>query len=370
MKKKKIRVRYRLSILYFIVGICISLFALFQLLGVYNAYLGELKDRERSNYASEVELLIRPVNVQKMRELFDVEKALDLNVNIKIPQILLKSNNCLYSWYCDIIVGSHIPEHIWLTNGQRLTFSENSGERLVAAGRNRIENARVYNGKQYLDLQDQTEFQLDAVIGMAQSDYQDGYLIIRYQDIPESWYSLLVPQNTLTLRLQSDAFLSDEIINGAAAVIYEKWPDTTVSAARLSNVQTAPVGLRTSRLSIPVWIYLFCLLILVQVSMFWIRERKKEILIRKIMGFSDLQIWKTMASNVFQWMIVSILIYLLVQLGINAVFGISAVSFLLEPENILIAVLYLIITMVVCTTGPLLAIRRISAAEALNQWGD
>lgn len=46
MKKKKIRVRYRLSILYFIVGICISLFALFQLLGVYNAYLGELKDRE------------------------------------------------------------------------------------------------------------------------------------------------------------------------------------------------------------------------------------------------------------------------------------------------------------------------------------
>lgn len=277
--------RYLRSSIYFIAGISISLFALFDVLNIYNGYLSRIEAQKKSNYTSEAELFITVSDTAITKELDQLDEIIDGDVNVKTEQLLLKSSDSIYSWYTDILLISRIPEHIWMTDAGRLEFSEETDQRVIAAGRNRVSFARTSGDEKYLYLENQEAFLVVGTIGMDNSDYQDGYLVTRYKDLPDEWKERLIQNGKLTLILQSDEYMSDEWINNVVLNIYKNWNCVTdISAQRTFNSQTGMVYIDSNGLSIPLCIYIFSGLILIEISMFWIRERRNEMVMRKIFG--------------------------------------------------------------------------------------
>ena len=357
----------RVSSVYFVVSICISLFALFDGLGIYNSWLAELEAKRQSAYASEIMLQVSTRKQERARQLEKLIPLLPEETNLKTGDLLLGSNDSVYSWYVQCYVHTGMPLHIWTTDGKPLTLPEHEdGVSYAAAGRNRIEFASEENGNRVLRMENQTELVVFAEIGMKASDYQDNFLVISYLDIPDQWKERLWADGTLELTLQSDNYLSDEEVNTFALGISQLWPEADISAERIIGSTAGIVLLRTSLFPIPVWIYVFCSLILLQVSTYWISTREEEMVIRKAFGMSDLQIWALLLKEFLTLLAISAVLYTGME-GIKyLISGQTILSFRFTAENVITLIVYTALTLFMGTILPVLRVKKILPGTLLT----
>lgn len=183
------RIRYKLASFYLIIGLCVSMIALFEGLAIYCEYLNGLKARKDSAYPFEVQLELSGVSQMdrdSFEEIWRQEKYRSLNVKMKGP--FISTNESSYKWELTLLLASNIPERIWLTNAERLYLPE--GEHCVAARRNRYRLAEYEDGNRYISLEDQERFLVTGEIGVQGSDIQDGMLVMRFEAFPERWEPL------------------------------------------------------------------------------------------------------------------------------------------------------------------------------------
>ena len=357
----------RVSSVYFVISICISLFALFDGLGIYNSWLAELAAKRKSAYASEVML---QVSTRKQERAGQLEKLIPLlpeDTNLKTGNLELASNDSVYIWDVQCYVHAGMPLRIWTTDGKNLTLpGHEDGVSYAAAGRKRIQFASEENGKRILRMESQTELVVFAEIGMEDSDYQDNFMVISYQDLPGEWKDRLWADDTIELILQSDHYLSDEEVNAFAVGIRQLWPETDIRAERIPGSTAGIVLLRTSLFPIPVWIYVFCSLILLQVSTYWISTRTEEMVIRKAFGMSDLQIWSLLLKEFLTLLAVSAILYAGIEGVRYLVSGQTVLSFRFTAENILTLAVYTGLTLFMGTILPVLQVRKILPGTLLT----
>ena len=148
--------------------------------------------------------------------------------------------------------------------------------------------------------------------------------------------------------------------------IRQLWPETDIRAERIPGSTAGIVLLRTSLFPIPVWIYVFCSLILLQVSTYWISTRTEEMVIRKAFGMSDLQIWSLLLKEFLTLLAVSAILYAGIEGVRYLVSGQTVLSFRFTAENILTLAVYTGLTLFMGTILPVLQVRKILPGTLLT----
>lgn len=354
------KIRYRLASFYLIAGLCLSMAALFNGIGVYNKYLFGLEGKRKCEYPSEAELEISGVKRADW-ETFEQIWQRDMfgDVNVKLDGIRVRSNTSGSSWRLTVLVSSHIPERIWQTNGDRIHLDGDTPS--VAAGRYRADYARSENGEKYIYLENQNRFLLAEELGFSDSDYLDTMLVMRWESLPKEWREELLLENPMTLRLQSESYLTNDFVNEAAALLSDCFQGCSISAVRKTAASSENVYLRSSELSVPVWMYIFCAAILVQVSAFWVKARKKEVLIRRIFGYSYGKILLFLARQLLLLFAAALILYILAQTLITR----SIIR--LHAADIWVGIIYMAATMGLCLILPGFYLRSWQCTELLNE---
>ena len=356
------KLRYRLASFYLIAGLCLSMAALFNGIGVYNKYLFGLEAKKKCEYPSEAELEIsgtEQADWEKFEQIW--QQDLFQDVNVKLDGIRVKSNTSASSWKLTVLVSSNIPERIWQTNGERISLDEETPA--IAAGRYRAGYARSENGEKYIYLENQDRFLLAEELGFNDSDYLDTMLVMRWESVPKEWREELLLKNSMTLRLQSESYLTNELVNRTAALLSDCFQGCSISAVRKTAASSEEIYLRTSELSVPVWMYIFCAAVLVQVSAFWVKARKKELLLRRIFGYSYGKILLFLARQLLWLFADALLIYVLIQ----ALIFQSIVK--LHAADIWVGIIYIAATMGLCLVLPGFYLRGWMCTELLNERG-
>lgn len=353
------KLRYKLASIYLIVGLCLSMVALFGAVSVYNEYLFRIDAMKKCAYPSEIELELSGLSGadwEKFKRIWDDEQL--SGVNVKLTDVYVKSNTSGTSWPLTVIVKSNIPERIWQTNGERFTMQ--CDEPAVAAGRYRSDYAIEDNGKRYVYLENRERFLLAEELGLEDSDFLDDLLIMRWQDVPHDWMDSIFLKEGIKVCLQSENYISDELVNEAAAFVSDCFEECRMSAARKNTEASDNVYLSKSKLSVPMWMYIFCAVILVQISFFWIKSRKKEILIRRMFGYSVVRIMLLLALDLLKLLFLAAILFFIIQ----AVFF---ERITLHTADIAIGIAYIAVTLGVCLILPAVMLKGWSCTELLNE---
>lgn len=114
-------------------------------------------------------------------------------------------------------------------------------------------------------------------------------------------------------------------------------------------------------------LFVFCLMSCMIVSNLWIIRRKKEIIIRKTMGYGDIKIVKQIALNLLMYGFVSIILAVIIQSMISLTLLSSESIDLFNLNNIVLTLCSMIIVTFASIIVPVVRLRRMLPANGIKE---
>lgn len=216
----------------------------------------------------------------------------------------------------------------------------------------------------------------------------DEYVVIGiagYENQESTWDKTIfmpitaLPENSKLnyFRLKSSTFLLISEDNKEASDIqvlsddmkkFDSETNIQVQRAEESqNVLLSVIGQNMQFLIIAGIVFVFSIINIINISSFWINERKSEMAIRKAFGVSNLQISALLFMEFMSITLVTTILSLLFQLGLNLVVkSISGYYISISVGNFIFAIFMSVVTALITVIIPSIKVLKISPIEALK----
>lgn len=277
MKMKKI-LRYPLADLYMIFAYSIAFFVLFIALFLADEIFQLNKDSDRYAYDSTYTVEYHG----DFEELLEVTKDLSCNVTIENYPVSIKLKGELQESAVDIILRENEALNLQFLSGklgkQRKTVNigKLSAEYLGLKKGDKLE----IGGEMY---------KISGIIGVKSSNYFDYVTCICYEAAGEKLEQSLEKSHDFSLRLESN---SHDTSMDYAEIL--KMISDESSAQGITKSNTAIIGGEQMQSCFYFLAYVFALIHCVIASDIWISQRKKEIAVKKMLGFRFGEIFKNL----------------------------------------------------------------------------
>lgn len=209
--------------------------------------------------------------------------------------------------------------HFPLESGAWPTEQElSSGKPVVVIGCGYKDYVYQSDGREYFDIQGEA-YEVKGYIGGGRSNEYDEYVIMfggNLGSMAEEQLSAACEAWGLEIMFQSDSAGMEPEVQEAEQVLGEKGDFFVVSRESNTNVYVNADSDGTF-----FWIYAYCGGISVLVSVFWIMQRKKELIIRKAYGYSNRRLIRFLACELIKICMMSVLTAFGVILLINGISG-------------------------------------------------
>ncbi len=276
--------RYKISSACFLTGIVVSFLAL---------YFGVANQRELSLAMEEISRYQYEYSCDFIVSFRDISQMLfpdygQGNCIIKNFEVSVDDANGVI--LSDIIVYANEEIHMPLESGAWPSKEQlSSDERLAVLGKKRKKNVITENGKDYIYISGQKYYVCGYLSGSISTEF-DSYVVLFYDALGENVRSQMATaegsvqifvsllSNSYDVNLLHDSF-AEEI--RSCGLVEEMYGSTDYESM---------VGIHSNAGYF--WIFAYSLIILTLVSNFWLRERKKELSIRKAFGYKASQLVK------------------------------------------------------------------------------
>ncbi|EJL47478.1 hypothetical protein BAG01nite_19470 [Brevibacillus agri] len=195
------------------------------------------------------------------------------------------------------------------------------GEKVALVGKARGKDVRTKNGKPYI-LLDNEEYEVIGIIGVKGKTTKaiDYKIVIPATSLSSTLLSKLQSAKTIPFLIHNsytDTYADEKQIKQNAKRLF---PEATCTASPYGETEGIVAPNRGSEIYISIMVYALAIINAINLTAFWIQERKYEIGIRKAFGYSNADIvsmlfWEMCVINLIavvigfsiQWMIRSLL---------------------------------------------------------------
>lgn len=292
--------RHPLSAFYYLTVQLAAIFAFFSILSVYISALQYEKDAKAFSYKEEGRMKIRFSDGFSLEDLTKIRFDQDVQVSFE-PFYTNVDGTELYSQVT-----------VWLSldgNGhyQMLKGALPEMEMEAAVGRYYQKYLYEKNNFTYIKLQG-NEYRVSGIIGCAHSDFLDMELVIPFCSLTAEQTEALSKNNTVNLRIQSDgsglAYSLQDIYEQLTALN----PDLNI---QVSSAQKREIysSLTYEHMMLFYTIFFLCIIVSILVSYYWIKEREREIAVRKAFGQSALQLFCMLSKEAMLLNMIALTVY-------------------------------------------------------------
>lgn len=355
--------RHKVSTFFWLVGLVLAFVALFQILGLYNSILAQQEDLSGTVYQYEAELSVTLSDkrmAQKLDEILDIP---DINVKISGPDLILE--NGVTVTFVQTILFQNEAERVKTYSGTLPNPNHSEEEHLIAVGRNRSDLVKETNGTPTIII-DNVEFLVTGMIGSSQSNALDGYYVTDYASLNANQRTALC-KPILTLRFQSDTRDVAPYVQKAAEQIWAADPSADIQSHFTQQALNGSVYIRESLKQYPFYMYLFCICIFMMISREWIRQKERELAIRKAFGQKNRQLIVYLWKELLILTGMAFLVYGCIGGILSDWMGQVGMSIRLHWSNLVIALFFLLATLLVSSGIPIWRLRKIQPAQLLNE---
>lgn len=342
--------RYKISSVCFLTGIVVSFLALY--FGIANQRELSLAIEEISQYqyAYSCDFSVAFSDTgQMLFPDYGYGNCIIKNFEVSVDD----ANGVIFS---DIIVYANEEIYMPLESGawpSKEQFS--SGERLVVLGKNRKRNVITENGRDYIYISGQRYLVCGYLSGSISTEF-DSYVVLFYDALGENVRSQMAEangsislfvsllSNSYDVNLLHDSFVKEVQVYGLVADRYA------------STNYESMVGIHSNTGYF--WIFAYSLIILTLVSNFWLRERKRELSIRKAFGYNTTQLVRLLLMDFCLLLILGVMAAVMLAMLLQHFLLEGIINLEGSLKNILMSIGVSLLMPVVSIIIPLLFINR------------
>lgn len=253
-------------------------------------------------------------------------------------------------------------------------LSDNNWKPPIIEGRyfNKSEKDALLVGKDIYSLNCSDTFRINDtsynIVGISGFEDTIGYnnkIFMKLDNLPDEILQNIKSQSSLSISIRSNKDPKTEIanfisnLNQNVEIIEEKVEKNTFAYRNLQELLGAPIRL-----------LLISMINLIIISFLWIHTKRRDISLRKALGGSNLNIFIYIWGQLLVCSLAAVLITLLFQSILNiADINIKNFNIQIDPENILIGLVFSLILSLITCAFPINNIIKLQPAEALKEKG-
>ena len=303
--------RYKTSSICFFVGMAFSFIALY--------------------YGNRSEFKLRNAMMEKNGNKYQYETDVSYYGTSFSPDWISKSDrgNCIIRAFyvsldyakvitsADIIVYNNEALHLPMLSGKLPQAStKDTNEHIVAIGEAYRQYVHKLNGEDYFTINGE-EYRVTGYIGGGMSNEYDEYIVLHAECLGDGLNQQLCSDSSalgMDIVFQSDKYEMAEDIEKTRTAL-SKMGSCSVNSSEYN--EEATVNLDSG--STYFWIYVYCGGISVLISVFWIIQRKKELVIRRAYGYSNKRLIGFLAAEYIKISAVSLAAAAIIILAVNKI---------------------------------------------------
>ncbi len=304
--------RYKLTVLFFVIGQLIIYVSIFGALNIYNKAYQKEQDRLKFQYKNRIEMSIAKMNKKDI-----ISQCTN---GVLVANAVLSGKLDFYfgekktSNRAEVILMQNEATTYELVSGRLPgSIKDDYGKNVVALGRYQYQYAYQENGKAYVTF-DNEKYEVVGVIGNKESDFQDYKVVFDINCVGQNLKNTINEQTNYTINIGSNITK----VNSSYEAIYNNIvninKNTQIESKVLnsSGESTVTETLYKENFRVNVLVYVFCILNCMLMSEFWIIQRNKEIAIRRTYGFGKFRIIVGIIRDILMLCIVSLVIYIVI----------------------------------------------------------
>lgn len=300
--------RYRLVSIYFILSQLVILTAIFGVLNTINKAYAKENDRLKALAKNRIEL-----NIDTFAKKDILSYAA---VNVDVGNVLAQGRMSVEvaqignTNRCEVLLAVNESTPYPMIRGHIPDKETDNGRNCVALGRDKYRYVYNRDGKDYITL-GQEEYEVVGVIGSPVSDYWDYKIVLNIDCMSDSLKQSFSSLSNISLTVYSN---KEDIME-----IYNKVYSNVVNVDNTCNIvsyskkdtgeSTVSETLQKENIKTNVMVYTFCLINSIIISIFWTVQRKKELAIKRVFGFSNIRMIADIAVNLLLLMIITVIMY-------------------------------------------------------------
>lgn len=277
--------RYPISDIYMVLGLLITFLSLFFTRTISDSFQAAADDGEKYQYKYSESINVTFDSAADLTELFDVTSGV---FEISDVSVVLNDNNA--TQLCSVILGCAEETVYQICEGAFPTEEELCGEEnIVLLGRGLEDICYERDGYTYVMAQND-EYRVTGFIGTDNSDAQDYEVVFFLSACGDGVKQILEGYESIMVNMQSNY----ETTGALQTLVSANIEDKALSCKLLMGGDTeVTYSGQTSEAdnSLYQMLYLFCMINCLVVSEFWISERKNDVSIRRILGYSGARIY-------------------------------------------------------------------------------
>lgn len=302
--------RYHLVSVYFIISQMVILMSVFNVLHIFNKAYAKERERLEAIADNRIELTVDTVNGQDM--LTGAGKGVTKGNVVAEGKLTCEVAEIGSLNRCEVILSINEATPYKMISGHIPGESpDDTGKRCVALGRNKVGYAKERDGIKYLTI-NQEEYEVVGIIGSENSDFWDYKIVLNSDCMGDKLKNSYKSVNNYTITIYSNLSSVQET--------FEQVYQNLLSADSYSNIvavdkrqkgeSTVKATLQRENLRTNVLVYVFCIINSIIISMFWVVQRKKEVAIKRVFGYSNIRIVSDLARDLLLLMIITFVFYL------------------------------------------------------------
>lgn len=297
---------YRLSGIFLVIGFIISFICFFNGMNLRRLIVNEEKETEKYRYKSEQG--IEYFNSFGEYTTLDVLKSDE--GNIILQDIWLYRNHAEATGLTEIICTQNEPLNYPVIEGKLPVSDEEVTMPTIILGIKLKEQAKETNGEYYYTIEN-VRYRVCAFVGSDRSNIFDYKVILYAKTMPRSIWEKINNQFGASGMIGSNKTSVNSIVAALNERASEQWEGVQIAA---SSYQSESIVVNSMGESVYYYIILlFCGINMILVSEYWIKERYKEIAVRKMFGYANRKIVLFLYTELIKYAFIAVAVACVIQ---------------------------------------------------------
>lgn len=373
--------RYPLADTYMLLSFVLSFFALIFGMSIISAAFALDEDTRKYTYGSSVLVKLEiseqdkilPLNfwedvtegLQGIVTLQDVNVSSDFDGNMRLANIVL----CANEPFCFPVTKRCETQEETLKKENNLQPEELYVEEArIVLGKQQTKISKEIDGVWYASINGGL-YQVIAQVGLPSSELFDYVVLLSYSSLDQLTRERLNTGRSFSITLESNK-CDVEVVYRKLEQNLEKY--SYVELARSKVIRNAGYGIDVSQSSIYFILYAFCMINCIIAAEFWLWKRHGEVVVRKVLGATDGEIFKILYKQMLQIACCSLLICFLGEHFLKP----YAEEFLeirmmsLSMSNLFVLIVLLLFSCAIVILTLHRCVERMNPTEVLKMMGD
>lgn len=256
-------------------------------------------------------------------------------------------------WQPNILSGSYLGNNIY------------ANEKVAVVGSDLKENCFWKNKKQYISLGGDNFSVLGFVGRKSRRVPWSNTVYIPMQSLNKSMMSHLLKKGELQLLFLSNSTILDTEENAIVNELKNKF--NNINIAKISNNNESNNSSLGNVLMISTLIFIVSIVNIMAMTLFWILDKRKEIAVRKVLGFTNSDIIKLILKEMMGLGSIAVFFAFIMQLLLNIfICNFLKMDMPIEINNIIVSILTVLVSIFITSIVPIKIILKVKLTEILN----